>query len=59
MATKSILKDVRIKDKNLGKSLANALENACCDRIKPVQFQRTPIEVKKEDIKKLFGKKDT
>ena len=57
MATKSILKDVRIKDKNLGRSLANALENACAAKSEPVEFQRTPIEVKKEDIKTLFGKK--
>lgn len=57
MATKSILKDVRIKDKNLGRSLANALENASADKSEPVEFKRTPIQVTKEEIKKMFGKK--
>jgi hypothetical protein len=57
MATKSILKDIRIKDKNLGRSLANALENASAFKSEPTVFRRTPVEVKKEEIKTLFGKK--
>ena len=56
MATKSILKNIRIKDKPFGRSLANALETAKSNSKKSVEFERTPIRVKKEDIKDFFQK---
>lgn len=56
MATKSILKDVKIRDKYLGRSLANALENARESKTPPVNFQRAPQCVEKKDVKRFFGK---
>ncbi len=56
MATKSIYKDIRVKDKNLGRSLANALENAKGSKSPKVNFQRAPQRINKEDIKGFFGK---
>ena len=45
MATKSILKNVDIKDKKLGKSLVIALENAAGKHAKDVQLSRTFGEI--------------
>lgn len=56
MATKSILKDVRITDRHLGRSLANALESASGRRVSPVQFKRAPHKVERKDIKEFFEK---
>lgn len=55
MATKSITKNVNITSKRLGRSLADALENAKGKSFKDVQLQRTFSEVKGEDLKKIFG----
>lgn len=56
MATKSILKNVDIKDKKLGKSLVVALENAAGKRSKEVQLSRTYEDVRGEKLRKLFQK---
>ena len=48
MATKSILKNVDIKDKKLGKSLVIALENATGKHAKDVQLSRTYEDVRGE-----------
>lgn len=58
MATKSILKDVKIRDKYLGRSLAQALENARASKIPPVSFQRMPKRIEKSEVKKFFGKEE-
>ncbi len=58
MATKSIYKDVRIRDKHFGRSLANALENSRESKSKEVVFQRTPQRIEKSEIRKFFGKED-
>lgn len=58
MATSSIYRDVKIRDKHLGRSLATALENAKSVKTKSVTFQRTPQRVEKKDIKKFFGEND-
>ncbi|MDO4446054.1 MAG: hypothetical protein Q4C97_11035 [Bacillota bacterium] len=55
MATKSMLKNVDIKDKKLGKSLVVALEHACGKSSKQVDLSRTYSEVHGENIKKIFG----
>ena len=57
MATKSILKNVDIKDENLGKSLVVALENAASKRSKTVSLSRTYSDVRGQKIKELFGNK--
>lgn len=57
MATKSILKNVDIKEKKLGKSLVVALENAAGKHSKNVTMSRTYSDVRGEKIKEIFGKK--
>lgn len=55
MATKSILKEVRFKDRNLCRGFASALENAKGKKSKDVTMSRTVTDVKKTDVKKFFG----
>ena len=55
MATKSILKDINVKEKNFGRSLVNALENSKGKHSKDVQLSRTYSEITGEKIKQLFG----
>lgn len=57
MATKSILKNVDIKDKKLGKSLVVALENAYEKSSKKVSLTRTYSDIRGEQIKDIFGDK--
>jgi hypothetical protein len=54
MATKSILKDVYIRDPHLAKNLMSALENAENKSSKVVTFSRGVEEVKGDSIRKLF-----
>ena len=54
MATKSILKNVDIKDKKLGKSLIIALESAAGKHSKDVTLSRRYDDVRGEKIKKIF-----
>lgn len=55
MATKSIYKNIKIKDRYMCRNLVSALENAHAKRSAPVDFQRSVSDVRGEDIKKLFG----
>lgn len=55
MATKSIYKNVKIKNRYLSHSFISALENASGKKDKEVVFQRKVRDVRGEDIKKLFG----
>lgn len=54
MATKSILKSVNIKEKNLGRNFVIALEKAHDKKSKEVKLSRNCSDVKKEEIKVLF-----
>ncbi|MGN0401919.1 MAG: hypothetical protein ACI4HQ_06610 [Acetatifactor sp.] len=56
MATKSILKNVDIKDKKLGRSLVIALENAVGKHAKNVQLSRTYEDVKGDKLRSILGK---
>ena len=56
MATKSILKNVDIKDKKLGKSLVIALENAAGKRSRDVQLSRTYEDVRGDKLRSILGK---
>ncbi|MBD5507308.1 MAG: hypothetical protein HDR05_04435 [Lachnospiraceae bacterium] len=56
MATKSILKNVDIKDKKLGKSLVIALENAAGKHAKEVHLSRTYEDVRGEKLRSIFNK---
>lgn len=55
MATKSILKDVNIKEKNMGRAFVTALEQSStytsARKVSNSKFK----SISKEDIKKLFG----
>ena len=57
MATKSILKNVDIKDKKLVKSLIIALENAAGKQSKEVTLSRRYDDVRGEKIKEILGVK--
>ncbi|MDE7293356.1 MAG: hypothetical protein K2N72_02920 [Oscillospiraceae bacterium] len=54
MATKSILKNIVIKDKKTGLSLVNALEHAEEKHAKNVTFSKAVINADDEMIKKMF-----
>lgn len=56
MATKSILKNVDIREKKLGKSLVVALENAAGKKAKEVALSRTYKEIRGDKINEIFGK---
>lgn len=56
MATKSILKNVDIKDKKLGKSLVIALEHAAEKHAKDVQLSRTYEDVRGDKLNAIFKK---
>lgn len=57
MATKSILKNVDIKQKDLGKSLIAALETAAGKSSHPVNLSRTYKDIRGDKIKEIFGDK--
>ena len=56
MATKSILKNVVIKDKKSCSSLVNALESAKGKRAKEVIYSRSVRTADDEMIKKMFNR---
>ena len=55
MATKSILKNVRIKDKRAAYALVKALENASKRPVKEVKLSRPCRELNDEEIREIFG----
>ena len=55
MATKSILKNVDIRDKKFSKDFVNALENAHGKKAKDVVLSKACTNVNRQDIRKLFG----
>lgn len=57
MATKSILKNVDIKSKRLGKGFVSALELAKRRNGKQVQFSQNVDYLSKENVKDFFGDK--
>lgn len=56
MATKSILKNVTIRDKYLGRSFVEALENAKKKGRQSVELSKKCVEMTNEDIVKVFKK---
>lgn len=55
MATKSMLKNVDIREKNLGRNLVVALEKAIMHERKDQHTNIICEEVKKEKLKEIFG----
>lgn len=56
MATKTITKNIDIRDKRLGKSLIVALEHASGKKAKDVTISRTCADASNETIKDIFKK---
>ena len=56
VATKSVLKSVRIKDKTSAYRLVNTLEHAEGKRSKVVMHSRTFSDASRDEIRKMFGK---
>ena len=54
MATKSIMKNVTIKDRKSALALANALDSANRRKSVDVSFSRSVREASREDIAKIF-----
>lgn len=54
MATKSILKTVKIKDTKLCRSFADAIEKTQYVETPNVEYERKCTEVDKENIEKFF-----
>lgn len=55
MATKSVLKNVQIKNRAAARNLIRALENAHKKSAKPVECNRTFKDASREEIRKMFG----
>jgi len=55
MATKSIYKNIVIKDARLSKSLVSALENSHKKTRKNVKLSKSCREIKRGQIKDIFG----
>ncbi len=54
MATNSILKDININSKQLGRNFVSALENAENKKSKDVVLNKACTTVRKDQIKALF-----
>ena len=54
MATKSIMKNIEIKDRKIGERFAEAIEAARTTNGKDVEYTRPCKEVKGKDVKALF-----
>lgn len=56
MATKSILKDITINTKSMGRAFAEALENAHSNPGKTVTFSRKCTELKGDEAKSFLSR---
>ena len=54
MATKSILKNVNIRDKKLGRNFVNALEEAQSKKKTEIKLEKDFRNVTQDEIKDLF-----
>ena len=55
MATKSICKNVNLKNKTLTRGLVLALENAINKEAKEVHMSKSVKQIKGNELKNLFG----
>ncbi|MBN2285741.1 MAG: hypothetical protein JXQ26_11735 [Tissierellales bacterium] len=55
MATKSITKNIDIRSKHLGREFVDALENVAGKKSQEVVISKVVKEVKKDQIKLIFG----
>lgn len=59
MATKSILKNIKISDKRLAHTFAESLSDAENERYVPKELTRKCTKITGDAIKDFFGKKNT
>lgn len=59
MATKSILKNIYVREKKQFSDLINALERAEKKKGKEVKLSKSVTQARGEDIKKIFGKSES
>jgi len=57
MSTKSILKNVYIKDPDSARKLVNAMERSQEKQVKPVTVNRAVSEATREEVRVMFSKK--
>lgn len=55
MATKSILKDINIRDRHSTRKLIDALEGSKSKKVKEIKMTKTVKDVPKDKIKAIFG----
>ncbi len=55
MATKSILKEVNIRDRHSARNLIDALEMSKSKKVKEIKISKTVKDVPKDKIKTIFG----
>ncbi len=55
MATSSIFEQIRAKDKKTIRKLVSAMERSRASKVPEVQMSRTPSDMTKEEIQKIFG----
>lgn len=55
MATKSILKNIDIRERRMGRALILALEKSEAKKGKQIELSRICREIKGEKIKDIFG----
>lgn len=55
MATKSILKNIDIKDRRLGRAFVSALENAENKASKEVNYSKACTTATRSQVKTIFG----
>lgn len=55
MATKSILKNINIKDRHSARSLINALEQSKNTKSKDINYSKVVKDIPKDKIKSIFG----
>ncbi len=56
MATKSILKNVTIREKNFGRNFVSALNKAANVSCQNVELSKKCTELKSDDISRIFKK---
>ena len=57
MATKSILKNIRIKDAKAARRLVGAMERSQEKQPRPVVVKRSVSEATREEVRAIFGGK--
>lgn len=55
MATKSILKEINVRDRHSARNLVVALESSEKSKVEEIQMTKSVKEISKDKIKAIFG----